>query len=385
MGFSPGLPRSEEIVPAGQIFLQDCIFTNIKGSTQDNDSGASSDVSVRAYTPTPKITLSPLKDNVTLVVNNVSPLSKLQIKGVTKPKIDETIDGINRAIQLTQVNSAMIELSWEDRYSDYAKFAVIGDTGGGDELDWCLDRAVQLGSQFMIHLGDFNYSEGEYQRAISAFHNAKLPVYIAIGNHDFNDSGLVYDNFLNQIGPFNSSFRVGDTRLILLDTAASFFPSYAGQRGNFVRELLAPNRPSQGRPINDTVIFTHKPFVDVRSGGHHVMSGINEQDWFKSSMQALTAETMICGHVHRSATTDYEGIKQITAGEGLGFEDIRHQRKSAKMMIANSSAGGKFTYQWEDINMPWEAHTSPTHWQKLERPELWQQKQWFKNLLSSRT
>ena len=105
-----------------------------------------------------------------------------------------------------------VELHWQVPFKDEFTFASIGDSGGNHELSWCLKRSAELGAEFLLHLGDFNYQDGDYERAIDLFHNAPIPCYITIGNHDFHDSGLLHHQFTDYLGPFNSVFSLGNVR-----------------------------------------------------------------------------------------------------------------------------------------------------------------------------
>ena len=278
----------------------------------------------RAIAPEPTLQLNAQNGGkTTFNVNNIAVNALLEVNGDTSVTVHESIDGITRHVDVQLAAQQNIELRWRLPNQDGLTFAVIGDTGADLELQWVLQRCSELGVQFLLHLGDFNYIEGEYDRAIELFNSAPLPCYVSIGNHDFNDSGLVYQQFLDQIGPMNHAFNFAGARFVNLDSAADFFPASSGRRGELFKQLA-----EDASIYSDQVFFTHRPFKDPRPGKDHVIGGVNEIDWLHSQIQSLQGETLLTGHVHKSAEMDVRGIRQWVAGEGLGYEDIVAQKKS---------------------------------------------------------
>lgn len=330
-------------------------------------------INLRAYTPAAKISLKPHKPELLISVNNVATDAKLQVEGDPAATVSEDVFGITRVLRINKAKDREIELSWPLDALQKRRFAVIGDTGGGDELGWCISRAQQLRAKFLLHLGDFNYGPSEYGKAIQKFREAPLPIYVSIGNHDFNDSGLVYERFRHHIGPMNNAFSLAGTRFINLDTAASFFPAYAGNRGALVAQL-----EKDSTTYSDQLIYTHKPFVDTRAGKDHNLSGVGEIDWVRSTMNQLGVKNFLCGHVHRSTELGVQGITQWTAGEGLGYEDLRNQTQTAKILLGEAQPGRKIKFRWEPLQMPWKLHTSPTHAAKLARDGL---SEWYRTMM----
>jgi len=270
--------------------------------------------------------------------------------------ISEHVDGINRRLEIPLNKGQVVNMRWHLPGYEQFKFAVIGDTGGGSELDWSIQRAAQLGAKFLLHLGDINYFEGEYDSAIAHFKKSPIPCYISIGNHDFHDNGLIYHRFRENLGPMNTLFTLGDVCFINIDTAADFFPASSGLRGKLFDQLQQENMH-----YNDSLVFTHRPFVDARDGHDHVIGGVGEIDWLAQSMKNIGCNSLLTGHVHRSAERDYEGIEQYSAGEGLGHQDIIKRKQVAQMLIGTVSPKQKVAYQWVDLDMPWQLHQSPNH------------------------
>lgn len=355
--------------PVASLSLQNFIFT---------DNGEAEAIGIRAIAPEAQLAVTPSSSPLTISINNIAHNSVLRISGSATAQISEDITGINRTLLISNGQKKDIVLKWALPQNDEATFAVIGDSGGGDELGWCIRRASQLGANFLLHLGDFNYGKGEYEAAINQFHNSPIPVFVTIGNHDFNDSGLVYHKFREQIGPMNNAFSIAGCRFTNIDSAASRFPVYAGHRAQLIKQLKKTQQD-----FSDQVFFTHKPFEDTRAGEDHTMSGIGEIDWVHDNMLDLGVNDLLCGHVHRSTEIEFDGIRQWTSGEGLGFEDIRYQQQVARLLMADVQRGAKINYRWEPLNMPWHLHTSPTHLPKLRKRGLLEQLEWFEQLMQS--
>jgi len=340
------------------------------------------DTTLRAIAPEPSVSIELAKGNSSFKITNIATNAVLEINQ-GKPYsgiVDQQVEGINRQIFITSGTSQNLRIDWTVPVSEGFEVAIMGDTGGGSELAWTLKRAVELGAQFLIHLGDFNYSDGEYDSAIRQFNDAKLPCYVTIGNHDFHDNGLIYDQFLKQIGPMNHAFELAGTRFINIDSAANFWPNHSGQRGKLFRSLGA-TEPFAG----EQVVFTHSPLKDPRPHDDHEIGRIDEIDWLARQSRELGVSTILSGHVHHSAELDFQGLLQLTIGEGLGYENLVMQKPVAQIMMARVEPGKKLAHRWENLNMPWVDHLNPTHLIKLQRDRRFKQFDWYQALLASLT
>lgn len=327
----------------------------------------------RAIAPEPALHILSEAGKLYFSVNNIAQQATLHIDGQGIKHLDEHIDGLTRTITIDTKASQELTLRWQLGFDEGVDFAVIGDTGGGSELAWALTRAQQLSAQFLLHLGDFNYGGSEYTQAIELFKNAQIPCYITIGNHDFHDDGLIYQRFLDQLGPMNHAFEFAGSRFINVDTAASFLPVGAGHRGRLFKKLSA--NPFAGEQI----FFTHRPIKDPRPHDDHDLGSVNETQWLSNQIKNVGGNMLLCGHVHHSAEIDFMGIKQITAGEGLGYEDIVPRTRVSKIMIARSQPRKALQHSWHDLNMPWAAHQSPTHEKNLIRGGHTKEFEWYLN------
>ncbi len=341
----------------------------IEGAIFVAPSPNSADVRIRAIQPELKLTVLNALDEIKLELDNIPPSAILEIPQCARAQITESINGLRRLLTIKPSKPEKLDVVW--RFADERKvvFGVIGDSGGGDELPWCLARAAELGAEFMLHLGDFNYTRGEYDLAIEAFRNAAIPTYVTIGNHDFNDSGLVYQHFLSHVGRFNHRFTVAGTEFLNIDTSANFFPTKGGQRGRFIAELERNSKPK--------IAFSHRPFVDIRPGHDHNLGSVAEANWLHETFQQIACDTYLCGHVHKSGETDVNGLQQWTVGEGLGYEDWVARKPVSQLLMGVVEPLTPPRFTWASLDMPWSVHTSPKHLEKLLKEQPAEAVDWF--------
>ena len=327
-----------------------------------NVSNIETSYNFRAFAPEPELVITTNdKTTLTISINNIANDAILNFSNSDNFDIKEEISSINRKLTISSLSNESIKLQWRlPQLSEY-NFAAIGDTGGDKELDWCIQRAHDLGARFLLHLGDFNYQESDYDNAIKLFTEAPIPCYISIGNHDFNESGLIYQQFLKQIGPLNNSFSIGKTRYINIDTAANFLPYSSGQRGKLLREL--ENDPTN---YEDNVVFTHRPVHDPQpahireESGDHDIGSVGETKWLISSLKKIKATTLLSGHIHIFDRSTYQGIDNIIVGQGLGHQDLLvNNNDISKIALGNVDASGRVNYEFPSLKMPMESHCHP--------------------------
>lgn len=333
------------------------ISANVKARGSDliaTSTQAGQDASFRAFAPEPTLNIDfSSSSEITVGINNIASDARLR-NPAAGTSVTEEIDGINRVLKVRGKAQQSSELSWELPKLKQYSFASIGDTGGGHELAWCLQRAHALGARFLLHLGDFNYQPGDYQRSIDLFKNSAIPVYVSIGNHDFHTRGAIYGNFLNEIGPLNNSFSIGQTRYVNIDTAANILPYGAGQRGDIVSGLAKDSR------FVDTVAFTHRPLHDPLTDSDHDLGSEGERDWLVNHLKQAKVKTLLSGHIHIYDRSDFNGIDNIIAGQGLGHQDlIVDDISHSKMIIGSVDAQGRVSYETASLSMPMEMHCHP--------------------------
>ena len=265
----PKAPAEHKVSAKLEIRLENSIFVPSNDKTIDH--------SLRAYTPEPIIEIksfSPTKCR--LIVGNLLPEAVLVRDG--NSIISEHIDGIKRVIELDIPAEQTVTLRWQLAELSEYKFAAIGDTGGMQELAWCVQRAHDLGAKFLLHLGDINYTHGDFESAAEIFRTAPLPIYVSIGNHDFHDNGPKYQFFLNNFGPLNYEFSVGKVRFVNIDTASDFIPYGSGHRGRLFKQL------NQGVKNFTTIAFTHRPLYDPLEDSDHHIGSEGERNWLIESL-----------------------------------------------------------------------------------------------------
>ena len=340
------LPHDTDIIVSGlgRLQLNDFIVTSAVSEQS---------TALRAFAPEPGFVLTTTDSGPKeLTISNIAEDAELIVKPESV-KVDEQIDGIRRNLTITAPIPGDIELTWKLPELGSYTFAAIGDTGGDRELAWCLQRAHQLGARFLLHLGDFNYQPGDYERSIRLFNQSPIPVYVSIGNHDFHDSGGIYQPFLREIGPLNNAFVIGKTRYINLDTATSILPYSAGQRGDIIEQQFKLSE------FTDTVVFTHRPLHDPQEGSDHDIGNRGERDWLIHALKKLKAPTLLSGHIHIFDRREFAGIDNIIAGQGLGHQDLLVNRDYSWMVIGQVDSDGKVSYDRAPLAMPMELHCHP--------------------------
>lgn len=338
----------------GQSFGTDLIQTPLSGASDESSVNAR----FRAFAPEPSLVLQPEgPSEVHILISNIASEAVLNYSP-SDLKISEISSNSKRTLSIETGSSREISLQWSlPQYTDYT-FASIGDTGGDKELNWCIERAHALGAKFLLHLGDFNYQEGDYQRSIDAFNNAPLPVYVSIGNHDHHNNGAIYQRFMDEIGPLNNAFSIGQTRFVNIDTSANILPYGAGQRGELLEQLAADNNYA-GNNYAGTVAFTHRPLHDPSEDSHHDIGSTGERDWLVASLKKINAKTLLSGHIHIYDRSDFDGIDNIIAGQGLGHQDLLINGDASKMVLGHVDESGAVRYTAEPLAMPMEAHCHP--------------------------
>jgi 3',5'-cyclic AMP phosphodiesterase CpdA len=314
------------------------------------------DYSFRAYAPEPALRITANnKSKLRISVNNVAQETRLNIVQGRPSSAIESIDGINRILELTLDSAEPLTIEWKLPSQTSYSFAAIGDTGGQSELAWCIQRAKSLSAQFLLHLGDFNYQSSDYANSIKLFNSAPLPVYVSIGNHDFHDSGPIYQQFLEDIGPFNNVFQIGKTRFANLDTAANHLPYGAGSRGHILQQMAL-----QTDAVKHTVVFTHRPLYDPQPNSDHDIGSIGERDWLIGALKEAKVQSMLSGHIHIFHRKQFQGIDSIIVGQGLGHQDLLvNDIDYSKMAIGRVSKDGSVEYEFAPLRMPMGLHCHP--------------------------
>jgi predicted phosphodiesterase len=236
------------------------------------------------------------------------------------------------------------------------RVVALGDTGAEEELDAFLVRAAELQADFILHLGDLAYTPGGVEKAAAKIRASKLPVFTAIGNHDFHDgSHLLHRPFVRGIGPRNSYFALGGVNFLNLDTAADTWPPSGGERG----DLLEAFTHAGFDPASTLLVFTHRPLVDPRpdavaAGEAHDLGRKAESEWLRAQILALGADLLVHGHIHTSLESELDGIPVRIAGGGLGLDLNGSPDPEPKLLIVEWDSGPtpRLEARWESLSSP---------------------------------
>jgi predicted phosphodiesterase len=308
---------------------------------------------IRAFEPQPTVFISSEKKlPIDILVRNVSVSAELASQDVQNLK-EQRDNTVVRRLSLTASTST--ELRWHVPFVKNFSFAAIGDSGGGSEFAWCLERCKEMDVDFLLHLGDIFYTDTDIATVGAHLDNSTLPIYAAIGNHDFQRLGTnLHDDFRRQIGPQNSHFRLGDSVIVNFDTAAGMWPANAGMRNQLFERI---GRYSD--EIRFWVFMTHRPMHDPRStvkaGEGHVLPE-REHDYILSHLKKLEKyPVLLAGHIHTSTQVEEQGIKTIISGEGLATRNIAAGDNVARILVGDKNRRG-FHYHWEKLNTPKHSH-----------------------------
>ncbi|HSH42931.1 MAG TPA: metallophosphoesterase, partial [Arenicellales bacterium] len=294
-------------------------------------------------------------------------------RGASERSLSEDRDGLTRSVTLTAAGEEL-DFSWRFPKREQYRFAAIGDSGGGSELEWVLRRAADLGADFLIHLGDIYYEKGDFERASRNLNAASIPTYAAIGNHDFHQGWRVlYPRFHRLVGPGNSKFRLGGIEFVNVDTAADFIPAARGRRARILEGLT----PIDGNAdVRDRVAFTHTPLADPDPERHHAVGRAAEARWLRERFLAAGTRHLLAGHIHIKAELDDQGLYTYITGQGLGHADLigpEAYRSFAEILVGEVEPGEPVRYRWQPLEMPFEAHCSARNlrmFEVLDRPDV---------------
>lgn len=312
----------------------------------------------RAFVPEPEFTVRGAAAT-RITVQNLHPGATLEVSDAAAARRDPVEDraGLTRSLVLGA--APVTRFAWRFPKREQYRFAAIGDSGGGTELEWVLARASALGADFLIHLGDFYYEAGDFERAERHLNGARIPTYAAIGNHDFSTGWQwLFPTFHRLVGPGNARFTLGGIEFLNFDTAADFLPAARGQRA---RVLAGMTDLATSTAIRDRVAFTHTPLHDPDAERGHGVGRRGEADWLRERLLAAGTRTLLAGHIHIRAEFDNQGLHTLLSGQGLGHADLvgpEPYRRFADILLGEVTPGTPVRYRWQPLNMPFEAHCS---------------------------
>ncbi|MCZ7599044.1 MAG: metallophosphoesterase [Gammaproteobacteria bacterium] len=320
---------------------------------------------LRAFGPTPAMTVvaaSPAVIDVTW--RNIPVRAELEAPNV-RIADEQGPTPVNRRLS-PEFPAGRHRIGYRVPFADEFAFTVIGDSGGGSELAWCLERSAHLGADFMLHTGDFYYSQGDFATLPVVLESSPLPMYATIGNHDFHDGGrLVHRDFVQHIGPRNFAFILGETMVASFDTAASTWPASSGDRGELF-DALAARRES----YRHLVAMTHRPLHDPGLGPDYrdgrTLSA-SEVAWVGERLRRLSAKpVLLVGHIHVSVEMVEDGITTYISGDGLASRNLASGRKLARILLGVKRPGEPPRYDWQPLGIPDSAYCHDKNRRTLE-------------------
>ena len=320
---------------------------------------------LRAFVPEPKIYVESGTDHrLDVTISNISKQAALTVSDESRVR-SVAGTGVVRNLQF-QTGKGTASIAWKVPFQKSFKYSVIGDSGGGSEFAWGIKRSVELGVDFMLHAGDLFYSDADFQTLPYHLSRAEIPIYTAIGNHDFHRRGEdIHLDFTQHVGPRNWWFKLGDTVITSFDTAASTWPVGRADRAALFDRLRAERAHA-----DDWILLTHRPLHDPRAlfdpSKSHTVSDF-EISWLLENLKSLTDNpVLLAGHIHMPLEHEEDGIKTYISGDGLGTRDILSKRRFAKILIGEKHPGDVVQYSWQDFNIPYDQICHAKNRQVLE-------------------
>ena len=312
---------------------------------------------LRAFVPEPTLHLYAGADGWQgeLRLENIHPEAEVQAEGFSIQR-----QGLSVLLEGTADSAATWDIHVLLPTRTHWRFAAIGDGGGREEIAWCFQRAAELGAHFILHVGDIAYTDADATAASKTWNASPIPIYTAIGNHDFHGGHRNrWQFFQDEIGPRNSHFSIAGVDFANLDTAADLLPAGGGERGKLLASLAAARETAAAAGIDlaPLVAFTHRPLADPRvlrgqrnAEQAHALNRKIEQQWLHNALRNLQATALIAGHIHQSTDFDDRGLRTLLAGDGLG------QRKhKSRILIGDFTPGQAPIFRFEPLDFPADA------------------------------
>ncbi len=308
---------------------------------------------LRAFKPEVKlhVRLNGKNQPITIKIENIHPHSTLRTDG--KPEqLSEKISGLLRQITIEDpTNRDVLNLTWVFPQKKSYRFAAIGDTGGNKYLARSLIRAQEVDADFLLHLGDVYYDAGDVARSRVLMNAAKIPVYTAVGNHDYRGhGGNTIDTFTKNIGPVNARFELHGHCFINLDTGKFIYPPHKGDRAGLLSAELV-NHKRKSSNCTDYIVFTHKPVIsDFKHSlfpkAEHTLHGYDAH-WLLDRLQQLENVTIIAGHIHGNFEFKQDQLSTFVSGNGLAGASLNKEGSLAQILVGTIQKETPLKTDWE--------------------------------------
>lgn len=168
-------------------------------------------------------------------------------------------------------------------------------------------RAMTPKPDMLIATGDLTeFGDADsYRRLKNAFEQIECPVWPMVGNHDDRATFAAWFPDVPMADGFvQYEFDAGPLRILVLDTleAGRHGGAFCAMRASWLAMRLDEDH------VRPTVVVMHHPPVEV---GIEWMNTHPEEDWVQRFRACVAGRTnivaIICGHLHRPITTQWEG------------------------------------------------------------------------------
>ena len=186
-------------------------------------------------------------------------------------------------------------------------------------------RALENGSEFLLHLGDFSHKPSAYPELIKQFKEFTLPGYFVLGNHEFDIDS--YETVLQSMGLENGYyfFDHNGFRFVILDE--NYFRDFPGTYFHYSERNYfdhAPFRdwmpPEEIAWLKETIasspypciLASHAPITYAPSSNMGMKCKEEVEEIIRAS-KGTPGEVILClnGHYHRSGMDIINGVPRL--------------------------------------------------------------------------
>jgi len=237
------------------------------------------------------------------------------------------------------------------------KFSVIGDPESDlTNLKKALELAKNLGSEFVVLVGDLTKTgeEKQFKELKEVLEKSGLKYYVVPGNHDLY---VAKKKSLNPLVYFQNYFGKPYQQLLIekgnLKFNFLFIDNSDEDQGieetqmNFIKQNLALNSSPSGS-VATTLVFLHIPVWHPTSEyimGYRSKEVSKQKDELLNIFKEASVSAAFFGHLHKTSSYEWEGIKMYVAGSVNSFRNWQTPR-FLKVEIL-----GKGNYKTQEIEL----------------------------------
>jgi 3',5'-cyclic-AMP phosphodiesterase len=220
-------------------------------------------------------------------------------------------------------------------------FVVLGDSRDNDRIcKQAFALAARFNPLFILHTGDVSNtgSKKELAHFLDLAHDAipDIPLFVAAGNHDFNDGKKLFEQTIGPLNYMFESLRLNIRVIVLDNTGGSLKP---GQIDYLRSQLL--NRQAL------TFVALHIPPKTKRWTWHAFSDGA---DALQRTLSASSVALAFFGHIHQYDVDEINGVKYIvTGGAGAPLNRFFLPGKPVYHIIVVKVKDGTVSYTVENV------------------------------------